>query len=210
MRRRAVLAATAAAILVLAGLFAYDLGRRTFLPAGQFVRSPVAPGPSGAGNLLELSVFDEPRPVPEIGFADAQGRELTLADFRGRVLLLNLWATWCVPCREEMPSLDRVQARLGGEDFQVLALSLDRQGIEAVKRFYRELGLEKLAIYTDPSGKASRALAAPGLPMTVLLDRDGREVARKMGAAEWDSPEMVSLIERVIRDRSTGARDRGR
>jgi thiol-disulfide isomerase/thioredoxin len=203
-----MLAATAGAGLILAGLLAYNIGWRALSPADRVAERPAA-GSSGAGDLLRLSVFDEPRPMPEIRFADERGHEVSLADFRGRVVLLNLWATWCVPCRAEMPSLDRLQALLGGEGFQVVALSIDRQGVEPVKRFYRELGLEKLAIYVDPPGKSSRALAAPGVPMTVLLDRNGREVARKMGAAEWDSPEIVLLIERVIRDRSAGERDRG-
>jgi thiol-disulfide isomerase/thioredoxin len=166
------------------------------------VRPPSAAAGSVAAapaNQLELSIFDQPRPVPETRFQDDQGRDLTLADFRGRVVLLNVWATWCVPCRQEMPTLDRLQARLGGKDFLVMALSIDRKGIEAVRGFYQEVGVEKLAIYLDPSGKGSHGLAIPGVPTTLLIDREGREVARKMGAAEWDGPEMVSLIDRIMR-----------
>jgi thiol-disulfide isomerase/thioredoxin len=158
---------------------------------------------------LELSVFDQPREVPEIHFIDAEERALTLADFRGKVVLLNIWATWCVPCRKEMPALDRLQAQLGGGDFIVLPLSIDRAGLPAVKRFYEELGLQKLGIYVDSSGAASRALGAPGVPTTLLIDQNGREVARKMGAAEWDGPDMVALIRRQIETRpaaETGAR----
>src|SRR6266851_2630090 len=116
--------------------------------------SPVLAGP------LELSVFDQPRALPEIHFADDQDHKLTLTDFRGTVVLLNIWATWCVPCRKEMPALDRLQAQLGGDDFVVLPLSIDRAGLPAVKRFYEELGLQKLGIYIDASGAASRALGA--------------------------------------------------
>jgi thiol-disulfide isomerase/thioredoxin len=151
-----------------------------------------------AANSLDLSVFDQPRNLPEIHFVDAENRALTLADFRGRVVLLNIWATWCVPCRKEMPALDRLQAQLGGDDFVVVPLSIDRKGVEAVKAFYEELGLQKLGIYVDASGAASRALGAPGVPTTLLIDRNGREVARKMGAAEWDGPEMVSVIRHQI------------
>ena len=154
---------------------------------------------SGSANALALSVFDQPRPVPEIRFQDDQGHDLTLAAFRGRVVLLNLWATWCVPCRKEMPTLDRLQGRLGGKDFVVIALSIDRKGIEAVRGFYNEVGVKKLGIYLDPSGKGSHDLAIPGLPATLLIDREGREVARKLGEAEWDNPEMVSLVERTMR-----------
>src|SRR5438093_1768505 len=135
-------------------------------------QAPPAGGASSAS--LELSVFDQPRALPEIRFADDEGHDLTLADFRGRVVLLNVWATWCVPCRREMPALDRLQARLGGNDFLVITLSIDRQGVAPVKQFYQELGLEKLGIYVDSSGKGSRGLAIPGVPTTVLIDREGR------------------------------------
>jgi thiol-disulfide isomerase/thioredoxin len=155
-----------------------------------------------SANPLELAVFDRPRAVPEIHFSDEQGNDLILADFRGRVVLLNIWATWCVPCRKEMPALDRLQAKLGGKDFIVIPLSIDRQGVSPVRRFYQELGLENVGIYVDPLGKESRGLAIPGVPTTLLIDRQGREVARKMGAAEWDGPEMVSLVERVMHARS--------
>jgi thiol-disulfide isomerase/thioredoxin len=155
-------------------------------------------------------VFEQPRPVPELRIQDDQGHELTLADFRGRVVLLNVWATWCVPCRQEMPTLDRLQARLGGKNFLVMALSIDRKGAEAVRGFYREVGVEKLAIYVDPSGKGSRSLAIPGVPTTLLIDREGREVARKMGEAQWDSPEMVSLVERTMRGQSARNADDAR
>jgi thiol-disulfide isomerase/thioredoxin len=153
---------------------------------------------NGASKALALSVFAEPRAIPEIRFADDQGRGLTLGDFHGRVVLLNLWATWCLPCREEMPTLDRLQAKLGGERFLVIPLAVDREGVPAVKRFYRQVGVNHLGIYVDPSGRGSRALAVPGLPTTLLIDQEGREIARKMGAAEWDSAEMVFLIEKTL------------
>jgi thiol-disulfide isomerase/thioredoxin len=203
--KRVVLSVIAATSLVVAALLGYEIARRAYVPGTDVAGPPTATGsssPAASTNSLTLSVFDQPRPVPEIRFQDEQGRDLTLADFQGRVVLLNVWATWCVPCRQEMPTLDRLQARLGGKYFLVTALSIDRKGVEAVKGFYREVGVEKLAIYVDPSGKGSRGLAIPGVPTTLLIDREGREVARKMGAAEWDSPEMVSLIERTIHGRS--------
>jgi thiol-disulfide isomerase/thioredoxin len=148
--------------------------------------------------------------LPEIRFQDEEGRDLTLNNFRGRAVLLNVWATWCVPCRKEMPALDRLQAKLGGDEFLVIPMSIDREGVAAVKRFYQELGLEKLGIYVDPSGKGSRVLAIPGVPTTLLVDRQGREVARKMGPAEWDAPEMVALIERTKHGRSASEGNGGR
>ena len=204
-KRRAMLAVTTAASLLVVALLGHDIARRASSPATRAAGPATATGsasPAEAAKPLELSVFDQPRPAPEIRIQNEQGHDLTLADFRGRVVLLNVWSTWCVPCRQEMPTLDRLQDRLGGKDFLVMALSIDRKGVEAVRGFYREVGIEKLAIYVDPSGKGSHALAIPGVPTTLLIDREGREVARKMGEAEWDSPEMVALIERTIRGQS--------
>lgn len=204
-KQRVVLAAIAATSLVVAALLVYDIARRASSPAPQFALSMPATGstsPDTSANPLALSVLDQPRPLPEIRFADDQGQELTLADFRGRVVLLNIWATWCVPCRKEMPALDRLQAKLGGKDFIVIPLSIDREGVAPVNRFYRELWLQKVGIYLDASGRGSRALAIPGVPTALLIDRQGHETARKMGAAEWDGPEMVSLVERTIHARS--------
>lgn len=132
--------------------------------------------------------------APELRFTDAQGDEVAFADFRGRAVLLNIWATWCVPCREEMPALDRLQAKLGGPDFQVVALSIDRGGIEPVSDFYAEIGIENLDIYLDRSSAAMRALGVVGIPTTLLIDGEGRELQRWVGPAEWDSPEIVALI----------------
>jgi thiol-disulfide isomerase/thioredoxin len=129
---------------------------------------------------------------------------MSLADLRGKVVLLNIWATWCAPCRREMPTLDRLQAEIGGPDFEVVALSIDRKGLPVVKEFYEELGLQEVGIYVDPSGKASRELSALGVPTTLLIDREGNELGRLAGPAEWDSPEMVSFIRGYI-ERQSGA-----
>jgi len=139
-----------------------------------------------------------PKPIPAVGFDDDQGRPRSLADFRGKVVLLNIWATWCPPCRREMPSLDRLQSTLGGPDFEVAALSIDRAGIEVVRKFYAETGIRNLAIYIDSSGKAPRELGTVGVPSTLLIDREGRELGRLAGAAEWDAPEMVAFIGRIV------------
>lgn len=210
-KHRAVLAATAAVSLLLAVVLGYDIARGVWSQATQ-VAAPATGSttPGTSTNPLELFVFDRLRPVPDLRLQDEQGHDLTLADFRGRVVLLNVWATWCVPCRREMPTLDRLQARLGGKEFLVIALSIDRKGIEAVRAFYKEVGVEKLAIYVDPSGKRSHNLAIPGVPTTLLIDRQGREVARKMSAAEWDSPEMVSLVQRTMHAQSASEGDSDR
>ena len=141
----------------------------------------------------------EPRPTADVRFADADGRERSLAEHKSKVVLLNLWATWCVPCRTEMPALDRLQVALGGPAFEVVAISLDRSGSERVRRFYGETGLKQIGIHLDPSGKALRDLNAFGLPTTLLLDAEGREVGRLTGPAEWDAPKMVAFLRDRIR-----------
>jgi len=139
-----------------------------------------------------------PKPMPELRFVDGAGRALTLADFRGKVVLLNIWATWCAPCREEMPALDRLQASLGGERFQVVALSVDQQGASIARRFYGEVGIKALPLYVDPSAKAAFVLDAAGLPASLLVDRAGREVGRHLGAVQWDSADVVEQLRRAI------------
>ncbi len=160
--------------------------------------SASVPAPATGQSLpVEIQFTPSPtaRPVPDLAFIDGEGNPRTLADFRGRAVLLNIWATWCVPCRREMPTLDRLQAKLGGSDFEVVALSIDRNGLDAVKPFYRELGLKSLGIYIDQSGKAASKLGTLGVPTTLLIDREGREVARKLGPEEWDSPEVIERIQ---------------
>lgn len=147
-------------------------------------------------------LHDTPKPVPQVDFQDGDGNPRSLADFRGKVVLLNVWATWCGPCRREMPTLDRLQAQLGGPDFEVAALSIDRAGIGVVRSFYAEVGVEHLAMYVDSSGKAARQLGAFGLPTTLLIDRKGREAGRLVGPAEWDTPEMVAFIRRYLSEES--------
>jgi len=143
-------------------------------------------------------MHDAPKPVAAIKFDDAQGQSRNLADFKGKVVLLNIWATWCGPCRNEMPALDRLQAGLGGSDFEVVALSIDRGGMDAVRKFFADIGIGTLAMYLDSSGQALRTLSALGLPTTLLIDREGREIGRLIGPAEWDSPEMVEFVRCVV------------
>ena len=145
-----------------------------------------------------FAMHESPKPMPEIRFEDGEGNEKTLADFRGKTVLLNVWATWCVPCREEMPTLDRLQVELGGREFEVLALSIDRAGPDAVREFYSEIGIENLALHIDPSSKAMFALGVVGLPTTILIDREGNEIGRLVGPAEWDSPEMTGFMRSTI------------
>jgi len=139
-----------------------------------------------------------PKPVPELTFLDEAGNEVTLADFAGDVVVLNLWATWCAPCRREMPSLDRLQAALGEDGLTVIALSLDRGDVAKVRAFFEELEIANLAIYQDPQARTGRELGAPGLPTTVVIDRSGQEVGRLLGPAEWDSEEALALLRDLV------------
>ena len=166
--------------------------RRGFLAGAMaFTATPAAARPS-------MPLHDAPRRLLSPPFIDGDGRELTLEDFRGRVVLLNMWATWCPPCREEMPTLDRLQASLGGTDFHVLPLSIDRAGLDPVRRFYDEIGIRHLDMYLAEELRAMLAFGAVGLPTTILINREGQEIARLVGPAEWDSPQAVAQFQSVI------------
>ena len=158
------------------------------------VQVPGTTAITAAGDGEVLRVLREPRPLPDIRFTDGDGRAVRLSDYRGKVILLNIWATWCAPCRKEMPALDRLQSSLGGPDFEVVALSIDRAGLPAITAFYRQSGLRQLRIWVDESGQALPDLGVAGIPTTLLIDRRGNELGRKTGAAEWDSPALVKVI----------------
>lgn len=178
---------------------------------GLVVMLALGPGParaaSGAdalrplltGGMAKFTLSDEAKPAPPAPFRDAEGRERTLADFAGRVVLVSLWATWCIPCREEMPTLDALQAKLGGKDFEVLAISQDRAGAAKAKAFMTGLGVKHLPFYIDATMKSARAMGAYGLPTSILYGRDGREIGRVLGEADWSGPDAVKLIEAAVK-----------
>lgn len=148
--------------------------------------------------LEKLVRANTPKPLPTIGFSDGEGRQRSLSEWRGKVILVNLWATWCAPCRVEMPSLDRLQAKLGGPDFAVIPISLDWSGPDKPRQFLEKNKLGNLPLYLDNSKTLMQSLNVPGLPLSVLIDREGRELARLAGAAEWDSPEAEAIIRAAI------------
>ena len=167
---------------------------------------PSAPLPSGPGrNALstgQMAAFvfkSAPEALPAAPFVDAEGREVTLADWKGKVVLLNLWATWCAPCRKEMPGLDRLQAELGSDRFEVVAVSVDRTGIEGARKFLDQINVRRLAVLSDPSARMGTTLKAIGLPTTVLINAEGNEVGRLVGPAEWDTPEAKALVRAAMR-----------
>jgi thiol-disulfide isomerase/thioredoxin len=167
-------------------------------PAAAPETTPISLKPLATGSMAAVVVHPAPKPIPTLAFADGQGQPKTLADWKGRVVLLNLWATWCSPCREEMPALANLQKALGSKDFEVVSLSVDRKGAEASSAFLKEVKADNLGTFVEPEGKSLQVLQALGLPATVLINRKGEEVARLLGPAEWDSLEAVALIKAVI------------
>jgi thiol-disulfide isomerase/thioredoxin len=158
------------------------------------------PGPMDSfarGTMSEFRTVSGAPEQPRAALLTGDGEELTLADKRGKVLLVNFWATWCAPCVVEMPYLDQLQARYGSEDFEVVAISMDER-IEDAERFYAENGLEHLGLYHDQTFRSAFAAGARGLPLTVLYDRQGGEIGRLDGDAEWASDEAFALIEAAI------------
>ncbi|HZF36366.1 MAG TPA: TlpA disulfide reductase family protein [Candidatus Angelobacter sp.] len=152
----------------------------------------------GGGGPAGFGMAAQPRPAPAAEFKTAGGKHLTLADFRGRVVLLNIWATWCGPCRSEMPSLDRLQALHRDDGLAVLTVSVDSEGFGAVRRFYAQSGIRNLGLYLDVDGATAHAFGTQSIPTTLLIDRDGKVVGSLVGAMEWDSPDALALIRHYL------------
>ena len=155
-------------------------------------------GPLARGEVAALTVAASPRRLPELAFQDGAGQRKTLADWRGRTVLLNLWATWCVPCRKEMPALDALQEKLGGPDFEIVAVNTDTRDLDKPKAWLKEVGITRLAYYADPSGRLFQDLKiagkALGLPTTLLIDGSGCELGTIAGPAEWASDDSLKLL----------------
>ena len=150
------------------------------------------------GEVAALTMATAPLRVPDLSFEDADGKPRKLSDWRGRTVLVNLWATWCVPCRKEMPALDRLQTRLGGKDFDVVAINIDTRDLEKPKNFLKEANLTRLGYFSDPKAKVFQDLKtigrALGMPTSVLVDGHGCEIGTIAGPAEWDSDDAIKLI----------------
>ena len=142
-----------------------------------------------------FTFFEPPIPVPPSAFSDAAGERVSVRDFKGEVVLVNFWATWCAPCVAEMPALNRLQTDLASQGFHIVALSQDRRGLAVVKPFYEKLELDAMGIYLDPKGKATREYQVKGLPTSLLVDRRNRIVGMLQGPAEWDSDEAKALMQ---------------
>ena len=175
-------------------------GGESELTAGA-ATSPLAGLNKGA--MAALLIKPKPVDLPEFTFADAEDKTKSLADFRGKVVLLNIWATWCVPCREEMPAFAALQTKHGGKDFEVVAINIDKGGPEKAAAFLKETGATNLALYTDPTGKLFATLKAVGMPPTLLIDREGKEIARLVGPADWASPDAIAVMQAALNATNT-------
>ncbi len=170
------------------------------LMAMLFGKNPVlGQGKLNTGHMAAFVYKPQPAELPALKFVDAKGQDKSLKDWRGKVVLLNLWATWCAPCRKEMPDLDKLQAEMGSDTFEVVALGVDRGGVKAAEKFLEQVGTKKLALYVDPTAKMANELRVIGLPATLLIDGQGREIGRLLGPADWASDEAKALIKSVMR-----------
>lgn len=201
----AVLVVVLAAIAAAFGVYLKGEGDGKVEPSAA-VTTPAAPPGAitralATGEMTAFVVRPERKPVPEISFLLADGAATSLAQWKGRVVLVNLWATWCAPCREEMPSLARLQTEMGSPEFEVVAIAVDRKGLEASGKFLKEVEATALKLYADPSTEALGKFLAVGLPSSILIDRQGREIGRLAGPAEWDSPEAKTLIKAALAEK---------
>ncbi len=150
------------------------------------------------GTLAKFTLAKEPKPLPDLAFTDAEDKPIKLADYKGKTVLLNFWATWCAPCVKEMPSLDKLQAEMGKDRFVVLPLSLDGPSRPKVAPFYADRKLANLGIYFDKGKKTMSTLDVSVLPTSVLIDPQGREIGRMEGDADWDKPEAIALMKAAV------------
>lgn len=150
------------------------------------------------GDMRKLAVHKEPLVMPAVTFLNAEDEVFDLGTFEGKYVLLNFWATWCAPCRKEMPSLDALQKELGGEKFEVVTMATGRNPMPAINKFFKEVNIEALTVYRDPKQMLARDMAVMGLPITVILNPEGQEIARMRGDADWHSADALKLLTALI------------
>jgi thiol-disulfide isomerase/thioredoxin len=204
-RRKMTALALCGAVAVLAGV--YGIGRLRSNPAAAACAPAVETAgriaPLAHGEVAAFAAAHTPFRVPDLAFKDAEGHERTLKDWRGRTVLLNLWATWCVPCRKEMPALDALETDLGGPNFEVVAINIDTRDPGKPLAFLKETGVTHLAYYSDPSAKVFQKLKlagkAFGMPTTLIVDRAGCEIGEMAGPAEWASADGVKLVSAALK-----------
>jgi len=192
----------AGALAVFAGVYAIGSFKRA--PSGESACSGAVElarkiAPLAHGEVAALTMATTPLQLPDLAFEDAEGKPRKLSDWRGKTVLVNLWATWCVPCRKEMPALDSLQAKLGGKDFEVVAVNIDTRDPDKPKNFLKEASLTRLGYFSDSKAKVFQDLKsigkALGMPTSVLVDGQGCEIANLAGPAEWASDDAIKLIQ---------------
>ena len=202
--RLPLVAAGAIVLAAITGYYWYQADGRKAGPA-ETAADVLGPAPAGGvsrelatGTLAAFLVKPERKPLPDFAFQDGAGKPLKLSDWKGRVVLVNLWATWCAPCRKEMPDLATLQKELGSDQFEVVAISVDRKGAEASSTFLKETGADNLKLYVEPTTAIVGELQSAGLPATILVDRQGREIGRLLGPAHWAAPEAIALVKAAL------------
>jgi thiol-disulfide isomerase/thioredoxin len=193
----AVLAGLAAGVAAVYGIGGGGGNRESAsCPGAAAVAARIAP--LAKGEVAAVNVQSTPKPLPALAFLRPDGSKATLADYKGRTVLLNLWATWCAPCRHEMPALDALQQALGGADFEVVAVNIDTRNVEKAATFLDEVGVKTLVRYADPTAgifqDLKKAGKAVGMPTTILIDKDGCELANIAGPAEWAGADAKAMI----------------
>ena len=200
-----LLGGVAGVAIGLAGV--YGIGRLTGNAAVEAACKPAVEtarrmAPLARGEVAALAVARAPKQLPVLTFKDHDGAEKSLTDWRGRTVLLNLWATWCVPCRKEMPALDALQGKLGGPEFEVVSINIDTRDPDKPKAWLKEVGIHKLTYYADNSAKVFQDLKAIGkafgMPTTLIVDPHGCELATLAGPAEWASDDAQKLVSAAL------------
>jgi thiol-disulfide isomerase/thioredoxin len=212
--RRIPLAVGAALVVALIGFAGvYGLGGLKRGAGGDIACSTAVErarkiAPLAHGEVAALTLATTPLRLPDLAFEDAEGKPKKLSDWRGKTVLVNLWATWCVPCRKEMPALDSLQAKLGGKDFEVVAINIDTRDPEKPKAFLKEANLTRLGYFSDQKAKVFQDLKgigkALGMPTSILVDPEGCEIANIAGPAEWASDDAIKLIKAAVRPAAAG------
>jgi thiol-disulfide isomerase/thioredoxin len=205
-RPRTVAACAALALLTAGGVAAFYSGEGKAGNSGSCSaagKTAAALRPLAQGEVAAVQVSDMPAPAPDLAFTAPDGQPTTLSAFRGRVVLVNLWATWCAPCLKEMPALDALQGALGGPEFAVVAVNIDTRNLDKPKAWLADNKIEKLAYYADPQAKVFQQLRAArkveGMPVSLLVDREGCELAILQGPADWASADAKALVGAALR-----------
>jgi thiol-disulfide isomerase/thioredoxin len=206
-RSRRLVAGVAALALIAAGAgwYGFSRDRSDIVQAGECRAAQAKTAslkPLARGEVAAVGVSNAPKPPPVIAFTGPEGQPMSLSDFKGKTVLVNLWATWCIPCREEMPALDKLQTELGGPDFQVVTINVDTRNREKPKAWLQENGIRNLAYHADPEGKLLQVLQKSGhvvgLPTTFVVDASGCEIALLKGPAEWASPDAITFMKTAL------------